>query len=79
MVLLFLYLSVNCRAAMQKIRNEKLAQSPSKKLNILITYTYQCDLHAKYNNIQGMRLHRSGAPVGMWTWGLVHTKFWQPP
>ena len=21
----------------------------------------------------------SGAPVGMWTWGRVHTKFWQPP
>ena len=20
-----------------------------------------------------------GAPVGMWTWGRVHTKFWQPP
>ena len=18
-------------------------------------------------------------PVGMWTWGCVHTKFWQPP
>ena len=21
----------------------------------------------------------SGSPVGMWTWGHVHTKFWQPP
>ena len=21
----------------------------------------------------------AGAPVGMWTWGLVLTKFWQPP
>ena len=21
----------------------------------------------------------TGAPVGMWTWGRVHTKFWQPP
>ena len=20
----------------------------------------------------------TGAPVGMWTWGRVHTKFWQP-
>ena len=24
-------------------------------------------------------LHMSGVPVGMWTWGRVHTKFWQPP
>ena len=23
--------------------------------------------------------YTTGAPVGMWTWGLVHTKFWQPP
>ena len=22
---------------------------------------------------------RAGAPVGMWTWGRVHTKFSQPP
>ena len=21
----------------------------------------------------------AGVPVGMWTWGRVHTKFWQPP
>ena len=21
----------------------------------------------------------AGAPVGMWTWGHVHAKFWQPP
>ena len=21
----------------------------------------------------------SGAPVGMWTWGRVHTKFWHVP
>ena len=52
MVLLFLYLSVNCRAAMQKIRNKKLAQNSSNKLTVLITRTYQCDLHAKYNNIE---------------------------
>ena len=23
--------------------------------------------------------YTSGAPVGMWTWGRVHTKFCQPP
>ena len=23
--------------------------------------------------------HIAGAPVGMWTWGRVHTKFWHPP
>ena len=21
----------------------------------------------------------AGAPVGMWMWGRVHIKFWQPP
>jgi hypothetical protein len=39
------------------------------------------DNNMNHNNIDSEQVYESyaGAPVGMWTWGRVHTKFWQPP
>ena len=33
----------------------------------------------KLKNLTNTNFQVTGAPVGMWTWGHVHTKFWQPP
>ena len=44
-------------------------------------YTYKGDSlnHISSQNLPLGSQASAGTPVDMGTWGLVHTKFWQPP
>ena len=61
----------------------RLEKAKCRLLTYHMTHLYWYKVETQYLRIpiinQLVPDSYAGAPVGMWTLGRVHTKFWQPP